>query len=89
MKSLLLLTVLGTLVACVTPEPRFHQMSDAELMAYNESRPIRQQVYCRDEVQVGSHIRQRVCSKVQDVIDGKITTLNTASSSTSVPYRRQ
>ncbi len=76
------------LSACATPQPRFEQMSEDELIAYNESVPFEQQVYCRQEVQVGSHIRKRVCVTVQDMLWGTIRSLNTPSSSSSIPYNR-
>ena len=89
MKTVMTSCALLALVSCANTPPNFRQMSDEELPAYNSSVPIVEQVYCREEIQIGSHIRQRVCVKIQDLLDGTITTLNTASSSTSVPYHRQ
>lgn len=77
------------LASCNNTQQNFRKMSEEELLAYNASVPILDQVYCREEVQIGSHIRQRVCVKIRDVLDGTITSLNTASSSSSVPYHRR
>lgn len=89
MKIVFALSVLVFAVACTsTTQPRFERMSDEELIAYNNSVPAQDQVYCRDEVQVGSHIRRRVCARVQDVVNGTQTTLGIPSSSASVPNRQ-
>ncbi len=86
MKTIIMFSVLGSFVACSTSsQPRFDRMSEEELIAYNQSVPAQERVYCREEVAVGSHIRRRICSKVQDVINGGQTTLNTPSQTVSIP----
>ncbi len=86
MKFVFALSTLILSVACTSAiQPRFERMSEQELIAYNSSVSVQDQVYCREEIQVGSHIRQRVCTKVRDMINGTPTTLNIAGSSSSVP----
>lgn len=89
MKTTILLTLLSALVACSSvSQPAFHRMSEEELIAYNASVPNRDRVQCREEVAVGSHIRRRICTKVQDIINGTQTTLNSPSQTVSIPNQQ-
>lgn len=85
MKSLTIALPLVLLLAsCAAPKPKFQHMSTAELMRYNSTAAYGDQVQCRDEVRIGSHIRRRSCSTLIDQIQGRIGTLDTPSSSQSL-----
>lgn len=85
MKSLIIALPLSLMLAsCAAPKPKFHDMSAAELMAYNRTVSYGEQVHCYNEVRLGSHIRRRSCSSLIDQIQGRIGTLNTPSSSQSL-----
>lgn len=75
--------------SCAAPSERFNQMTPAELMVYNRTVEYKDQVYCSEQVSVGSHIRQRECLTYQDLADGRIRPLNTPSSSYSVASQLQ
>ena len=74
------------LSACVTPMPNFELMSDDELYAYNSSVDPLEQVYCTTEATTGSYIRRRSCTRLMDLLNTNVGTLNIPSSSTSVRY---
>ena len=89
MKAITMLTVVLVFAGCSAPsQPAFHRMSEEELIAYNASVPNRDRVQCREEVAVGSHIRRRICTKVQDIINGTQTTLNSPSQTVSIPNQQ-
>ncbi len=60
-------------------------MTPAEVIAYNRTVEYLDRVYCTEEVSVGSHIRRRECMTYQDLFEGRTRSLNTPSSSSSVP----
>jgi len=72
------------LASCASPKPQFRDMSTAELMSYNSTAAYGDQVQCREEVRIGSHIRRRNCATLRDQIQGRIGTLDTPSSSQSL-----
>ncbi len=74
-----------TLAACTTEQPRFANMSEMELIRYNRTVPYLDEIYCSEEVSIGSHIRERSCSTKRDMIEGRTGSLGTPSSSISVP----
>ncbi|MEX0964216.1 MAG: hypothetical protein WDZ52_09290 [Pseudohongiellaceae bacterium] len=85
MKSLSFALPLFLLLAsCTTAQPKFRDMSATELMEHNSTVSYSDQVYCTEEVGLGSHIRRRSCTTLLDQIQGRIGTLNTPSSSQSL-----
>ncbi|MEX0965026.1 MAG: hypothetical protein WDZ52_13400 [Pseudohongiellaceae bacterium] len=64
--SLFLAAALG-LSACTSMPIDFARMDAAELMAYNRSVKLWDQVHCVDEIRSGSHIRRRHCSTLLDI----------------------
>lgn len=84
LKILSSLLLLLALASCATPGPKFHDMSPAELMAYNRTVEYLDQVYCEEEVGTGSHIRRNECMTYRDMYEGRVGSLNTPSSSRSI-----
>lgn len=73
-----------TLVAYTTGQPRFPNMSEMELIRYNRTVPYLDEVYCSEEMSIGSHIRERSCGNKRDIIEGRTGSLGNPSSSISV-----
>lgn len=70
MKRLLLIAIsAGLLAACQSDTPRFHQMSEVELVAYNEGRPLEQQVFCIKGADTSTYIRKTRCQTVRQYIN--------------------
>lgn len=87
MKAILLaLLTLLMATACSLQQPNFESMSEQELFEYNASVGVLDQVYCRDDVRTGSHLRKRYCTSYGDALGGNIGTLATPSSSSSITY---
>ncbi|MEQ8409770.1 MAG: hypothetical protein RKH07_15995 [Gammaproteobacteria bacterium] len=61
MKLVLLLTVPVLLSACVPTTPRFHQMSEEELLTYNLDKPPAEWVVCSERRTPASRVVRRVC----------------------------
>ena len=77
-------TLCSVLIACNTGQPRFESMTEAQLIAYNQTVSAQDQVFCSEQLHTGSHIRKRVCMSVKQMTSGLPTTLKIPSSSTSV-----
>lgn len=54
------------LLSCANQPPNFASMSLVELEAYNEGKPVMDQIFCQEERRTGSHIRKRWCRTVED-----------------------
>lgn len=68
--ALLLLFPTLILVSCQSSDSSsFRQMTEAELIAYNLTVPLGENVYCVDDVRTGSHIRKRRCLTLQEIVD--------------------
>ena len=67
----ILLAAIATLMlgACTAPELNFKRMSIDELALYNSTVSIEDVVYCFEDVRVGSHIRQKYCSSVTELVN--------------------
>ncbi len=64
------------LVSCEAAKPvNFANMTPVELEAYNEGKPILDQIYCREERRTGSHIRRKWCRTVQDWVEHNVRTM--------------
>jgi hypothetical protein len=59
-------------------------MSEMELIRYNRTVPYLDEVYCSEEMSIGSHIRERSCGTKRDIIEGRTGSLGNPSSSISV-----
>ncbi len=53
------------LVACVEAGPKFEHMSELELAAYNNTKPIAQMIVCTDESRSFSRVRRYRCMTVE------------------------
>jgi hypothetical protein len=64
--KMLLLTVVTCLimVSCVEPGINFEKMSEAELAAYNEDRPMSQMMVCSKDSRSFSRVKRRRCFTV-------------------------
>ncbi len=70
MKQLTFLLVLaGLLAACESGTPPFHQMTEAELVAYNDGRPLEQKVFCTKEADTSTYIRKTKCQTIRQYIN--------------------
>lgn len=73
MKNAAILGLLGVLVtACANQPPAFHRMSEKELMAYNATRPVEEQVLCTKETSTTTYIRRTRCQTVQQLVNHNI-----------------
>jgi hypothetical protein len=62
MKFLYLIPLVSLLLSSCQNAPRsFSSMSEAELYAYNQGKPVRDQVVCLTQNTTSSHIRKRRC----------------------------
>ena len=66
MKTSIIATVLGLILAGCTVPQTFENMSEQELLAYNKDRPILEQIYCVKEARTSSRIRKTYCDTVED-----------------------
>jgi len=57
------------LVACQTDQVAFHKMTEEELIAYNSTVPLGDNVYCINDVRTGSFIRRTHCLTLQEILD--------------------
>ncbi len=71
------------LASCSAPGVRLTDMTPAEILAYNRTVEYLNQVYCSERVGTASHIRRRECTTYRDLVEGRIGTLDTPSSSYS------
>ena len=55
------------LTACNSTPMDFERMSFPELVAYNRTVEPLDQVYCVEEIRVGSHIRRRYCDTLIEI----------------------
>ena len=56
--------------ACTASPVDFKHMSAADLMAYNRGVKFWDQIYCVDEIRIGSHIRRRHCETLLEIKEG-------------------
>lgn len=66
--SLAVITLL-TLTSCNLSVIPFERMSEEELFAYNDSAEFWDQVYCMEDIRIGSHIRKRTCATLRELQD--------------------
>ncbi len=66
MKIMMLFTGLLFLSSCVSADgmPNFERMSEAELAAYNQGKPVSQMIVCGDDERNFSRVRRRICMTV-------------------------
>ena len=65
-KSLLVGVISLLLIACEASDvPRFERMSQEELAAYNQSRPLAQKIVCTEDDRSFSRVRRRRCMTVE------------------------
>ncbi|MDD9889547.1 MAG: hypothetical protein OXU66_08415 [Gammaproteobacteria bacterium] len=71
MKTLLMLVAAAfVLASCQSADHvPFRQMSEQELIAYNTSVPLGDNVYCFEDVRTGSFIRRKYCLTLQEIVD--------------------
>ena len=79
----LAIPLLLALASCTVPAKQFRQMSEAELMAYNETVEYLDQIYCSETQVTFSRIPRRSCITYREMQEGRIGKLDTPSSSTS------
>ena len=56
------------LVACQTTGTPFRKMTDEELIAYNATVPLEQNVICFKDLRTDSHIRKTRCMTIIDIL---------------------
>lgn len=58
------------LASCQSADNRsFRQMSEEELIAYNTTVALGDNVYCFEDVRTGSFIRKKYCLTLQEIVD--------------------
>lgn len=60
------------LLSCANQPMSFERMSLVELEAYNEGKPVMDQIFCQEERRTGSHIRKRWCRTVEDWVQHNV-----------------
>jgi len=87
--SMFSLSLILLLASCQgTNETVFRQMTDEELIAYNASVPLEDNVHCFNEARTGSYIRKKHCMTLRDIanqMNDSSLTLSTLSQN-RVPY---
>ncbi|MCG8414392.1 MAG: hypothetical protein MI746_09255 [Pseudomonadales bacterium] len=85
LRTLLVSLSVTLLAACNTPgQPRFESMTPAELVEYNQSVGLLDQVVCKKEATTASFIRKRRCQTLGELTLSIYGTLDTASPSTVI-----
>jgi len=56
------------IIACQTMEKPFRKMTDEELIAYNSTVPLEQNVICFKDLRTDSHIRKTRCMTIMDIL---------------------
>ena len=60
---------LGTVfIKCQTTDTPFRKMTDEELISYNSTVPLEQNVICFRDLRTDSHIRKTRCMTVMDIL---------------------
>ena len=54
--------------ACQTTDKPFRKMTDEELIAYNSTVPLEQNVICLKDLRTDSHIRKIRCMTIMDIL---------------------
>lgn len=68
--SLSLLLLFLILVSCQSSDTGpFRKMTEEELVAYNLTVPLGENVYCFEGVRTGSHIRKRRCLTLREIVN--------------------
>ena len=68
-KRLCWVFALGTTVlSCQTTDKPFRKMTDEELIAYNSTVPLEQNVICLKDLRTDSHIRKIRCMTIMDIL---------------------
>jgi len=57
-----------TVTGCQTMDTPFRKMTDEELIAYNSTVPLEQNVICFKDLRTDSHIRKIRCMTVMDIL---------------------
>lgn len=85
-KSLVSILLLLALAGCASDKPAFRKMSYEEIVAYNANVDSSEQVYCREELRAGTHIKRLYCETVAEYESrmhstiGKLNSVNLGSS---------
>jgi len=79
-KLLVSIFLLMALPSCATNKPSFTKMSYEEIVAYNATVGTTEQVYCREELRAGTHIKRRYCETIAEYEDRMYRTIGTLNS---------
>lgn len=70
LKLLFSILAILSLASCkTTGHAAFHKMSEEELIAYNSTVELGDNVYCFEDVRTGSFIRKTHCLTLQEIVD--------------------
>lgn len=73
MHKVLFLTGAVLLSSCSSNGPlSFDRMSEEQIHAYNVGKPVLEQIYCYKRTVTGSHINQRHCDKVINIVNDSV-----------------
>ena len=56
------------MLSCQTTDKPFLKMTDEELIAYNSTVPLEQNVICLKDLRTDSHIRKIRCMTIMDIL---------------------
>ena len=88
-KLLVSIFLLMALSSCATNKLSFTKMSYEEIVAYNATVDTTEQVYCREELRAGTHIKRRYCetiSEYEDRMHRTIGALNAANLGSNINF---
>ncbi len=88
-KLLVSIFLLMAFSSCANNKPSFTKMSYEEVVAYNATVDISEQVYCREELRAGTHIKRRYCETIADYearMHSIIGTLNSANLGSTINF---
>ena len=65
------------IIACQTTATPFRKMTDEELIAYNSTVPLEQNVICFKDLRTDSHIRKTRCMTIMEILTEASTNART------------
>lgn len=68
-KSILVIALSLLVTACQNAPVSFNSMTELELLAYNEERPLAEKVFCSTEAETSSRIRKRHCRTYEQIVN--------------------
>lgn len=75
-KLILAISVLLVTACASTGRVDYNRMTTQEVAEYNQTAALMDQVYCTEDVRIGSHIRKRYCAPLNELVDEYLRSMN-------------